>query len=465
MRTKLLSVWLAATALAIGAPVPAQAQVTSVNGQIAYVVCGPGLNTPFNADQCDIWVMDPDGTGQTNLTNTPDRNEVSPAWSLDGTRIACFEGWSYLYGSSEAKLMGMDANGANRTEYATTTTYPYVSTPTWSPGGAQIAFVRYADIVVVDLTTGSETTISRPASFRNVLLDADEFEPAWSPDGGKIAFVGVRDERYPDPITGTPTQGAQYEIAIVNPDGSDEQIISAGDPGTDRANYLEEDRAPAWSPDGSMVVFMSQAQVPSCCGPWQIWAVNRDGSGATNLTNDPAVNELWPSWSPDGTQIVFSRSAGTGFDLYTMPAPTSLPLTATAGAATLLQGGTTLPATIAANGATALTTDGKASNPDWGRNPYTPPPDGQQYTLFVSVLTEGKGAGGSVTSQPAGISCGRDCSEPYASGTLVTLTATPKKGTVFIGWAGPCAENSGSTTCTVTMNDVRMATATFAKSR
>ena len=42
------------------------------------------------------------------------------------------------------------------------------------------------------------------------------------------------------------------------------------------------------------------------------------------------------------------------------------------------------------------------------------------------TLTVGKSGTGSgtVTSSPAGINCGSDCSEAYASGTSVTLTAT-----------------------------------------
>jgi Tol biopolymer transport system component len=54
-------------------------------------------------------------------------------------------------------------------------------------------------------------------------------------------------------------------------------------------------------------VFQKQSQVGGCCEPWEIWAVNRDGSGDTNLTNDPSY-DTGPSWSPDGSEITFSST-------------------------------------------------------------------------------------------------------------------------------------------------------------
>jgi hypothetical protein len=77
------------------------------------------------------------------------------------------------------------------------------------------------------------------------------------------------------------------------------------------------------------------------------------------------------------------------------------------------------------------------------------------YTLSVSKA--GTGSGG-VTSAPAGINCGTDCSEPYTSGTSVTLTATPAAGSTFTGWSGDC---SGTGSCSVTMNAAKSVTATF----
>src|SRR5204862_401115 len=60
------------------------------------------------------------------------------------------------------------------------------------------------------------------------------------------------------------------------------------------------------------------------------------------------------------------------------------------------------------------------------------------------TLTVAKAGSGTVTSTPAGISCGTDCSEPYASGTAVTLAATPAVGSVFSGWSGGGCTGTGA---------------------
>ena len=82
-------------------------------------------------------------------------------------------------------------------------------------------------------------------------------------------------------------------------------------------------------------------------------------------------------------------------------------------------------------------------------------PSSSTYTLSVTSAGAGSGV---VSSSPAGISCGADCSEPYASGTVVTLTATPASGSTFAGWSGAC---SGTGACSVTMSAARSVTASF----
>lgn len=78
----------------------------------------------------------------------------------------------------------------------------------------------------------------------------------------------------------------------------------------------------------------------------------------------------------------------------------------------------------------------------------------------LSVSKAGTGSG-TVTSNPAGINCGSDCSEPYTSGTQVTLTATPSAGHHFAGWGSSCAASGLAMTCRVTVSGSAQVSATF----
>jgi hypothetical protein len=88
----------------------------------------------------------------------------------------------------------------------------------------------------------------------------------------------------------------------------------------------------------------------------------------------------------------------------------------------------------------------------------TAPPD-----LVTLTLNKSGGGDGTVTSNPAGISCGPDCENAQASyprGTVVTLTAVPDEESDFDEWrGGPCNNESGQ--CVLTMDQDRTATANF----
>src|SRR5215204_5714103 len=249
-------------ASALLSPEPS-AQTTSPDGKIVYVKQGtePSDNCDLQSGCDDLWVMDADGTNQTNLTDTPNRSDYQPAWA---------------------------------------------------PSGAQLTFVREVegqiifeqpDIFVMDTDPATNDAINLTKT------DESESHPDWSPDGAKIAFSGVRN--------------SGWEIVTMDPDGQNEEILT-GD------GFDGNDEAPDWSPDGTKVVFMKESQVGGCCEPWEIWAVNRDGSGDTNLTNDPSY-DMGPSWSPDGSEIIFSSTRArtdedpSRTDIFAMPAPTTLP--------------------------------------------------------------------------------------------------------------------------------------------
>src|SRR3989454_329506 len=93
---------------------------------------------------------------------------------------------------------------------------------------------------------------------------------------GQLAFVSNRYANY------------SYQIYVMNADGSSPVRLTT--------SYPCASIQPAWSPDGSKIVFITG------CSGVDIWVMNADGSGLANLTNSPAGYGN-PTWSPDGARI------------------------------------------------------------------------------------------------------------------------------------------------------------------
>ena len=79
-------------------------------------------------------------------------------------------------------------------------------------------------------------------------------------------------------------------------------------------------------------------------------------------------------------------------------------------------------------------------------------------TYTVNAAKAGNGSG-SITSAPAGISCGATCSTSYNYNTPITLTASADTGSTFTDWQGDCTANGSS--CSTTATGARNVTATF----
>lgn len=80
-----------------------------------------------------------------------------------------------------------------------------------------------------------------------------------------------------------------------------------------------------------------------------------------------------------------------------------------------------------------------------------------QNTQLLTLRVSGSG---SVTTNPSGWTCNSNsnCGFPFATGTMVSLIASPNSGQTFMGWSGACSGKSG---CVVPMVGPQSVTATF----
>jgi Tol biopolymer transport system component len=144
------------------------------------------------AGNWDIWVMNADGSGQTNLMMDQlpaTATAHTPAWSPDGSWIVYA---SDLQNYSYSKLWTMRPDGRDkRLLLPAAPTYESDREPSWSPDGTRIAFRRIAstavgsDIMIANVATGAVSRIA---------MTGVQAMPTWSPDGQLIAFTSSHEE-------------------------------------------------------------------------------------------------------------------------------------------------------------------------------------------------------------------------------------------------------------------------------
>jgi Tol biopolymer transport system component len=246
----------------------------------------------------DLYSMRPDGSGFRKLTrNAPSGrkhwDESSPAWSPDGRLIAFARRRTDLGAvSSDVYVMNADGSGERRI----TNNAIVDIEPDWTRDGKLVFFTyptsRSGRRVALDLRRPR----ARPVTLGRV------FGPL-SPDGRLVLFA--RPER------------AGYDIYSVHLDGSGPKRLTHA-PG--------DDGEPAWSPDGSRIVFVSERDRNGCfyrrCGGvngfnGEIYVMNSDGSAQRRLTRHAGA-DITPTSSPDGTAIAFARQRDRNSDFEIM---------------------------------------------------------------------------------------------------------------------------------------------------
>ncbi|MBD3399016.1 MAG: hypothetical protein GF399_01630 [Candidatus Coatesbacteria bacterium] len=242
---------------------------------------------------------------------------LEAAWSPDGARLvfACdcddkdadeisHVGWMPDYELFVVSVQGGEIRRLTDNERLSD------RSPAWSPDGGWIAY-------------NAEEAFSRSDSASHIYLVAADggeprqltdgavhyWEPRWSPDGRRLLYTGAAPRTALDMQTELVFDGETVEV-----DTNTDMDLYLYDLDEERQVALTENRLddfnPRWSPDGSRIAFVRNADDNA-----DLWLMDADGGNPIQLTDDPAWEDT-PAWSPDGESIAFVSYDGDDQEIY-----------------------------------------------------------------------------------------------------------------------------------------------------
>ena len=239
--------------------------------RVAYVVSR--IDGEANAYRSAVWLAPLDGSEEPRQFTSGERGDASPRWSPDGRWLAFVSSRDGEEKKAHGELYVLPADGGEPRRL--TEGEEGVESIAWSPDSRRIAFARR----VRDEAYEEEDDRRRaPRRFTRLFYKLDSV--GWTGDRRKHLFV-------------------------VGLDGGDERQLTDGDC---------EDEEPAWSPDGSRIVFSSMrgdrwdAELVEALYELE---VDAEGAGPRRLSQ-PGESATMASFSPDGTLIAYRHEPEDG---------------------------------------------------------------------------------------------------------------------------------------------------------
>ena len=234
----------------------------------------------------DVFVMNPNGTLQTDLTSLPSGNDdCHPAFSWDGHYVAFTSNRKGIY---ELYVMSPTGTNLRRLTFNATSQAENLR-PAWSPNGAKIAFEQ---LVFSGMTAYySIWTINANGTGLKRLTNSgyQDQDPTWLPDGSGIVFTSTR-------------QDHAYQIYRMKADGTAVTRLTFGG-----NSYANDDDSPACAPDVSRIAFHSNRKAGG------IFTMKLNGLDLRAVPN--TASRGWraePSWGPGGSALVFAGPPALG---------------------------------------------------------------------------------------------------------------------------------------------------------
>ena len=280
-----------------------------------------------------IWRVNADGSGLTQMTAGTD-GENTPLWSPDGKTIA-FLAKRGIEPEAVAQLFLMPANGGEGV--ALTTHATAVTNPTWSPNGSTIYF-RAADSKpedqkkreklrddVIHFEEGYQQlhlwSVEVASKQEHQITQGDYSVMSYelSENGKRAAVI-----RAPSPLLEDSDRG---EVWVMDVGGANARQITK--------NHVPES-GPVLSPDGSQVMFLSQAnQNLDTYYNRKIFIAPAAGGDAHVLMPDLPYEVERAVWSKDGKSIDFLANMGVHTELFKVNAQSTKPEQMTNGQHTI----------------------------------------------------------------------------------------------------------------------------------
>ena len=214
----------------------------------------------------DIYVMNADGSGLTEITSSPG-DEVEPAWLPDGSALAFTEENKSLLGK-EATLKTIDMN----TKEVRTIIPEFKGShglSDFSPLAQLLTFTGHRfigwDVFLYDI---------QAKKYRALAEGGKSCRARFSRDGQKLAYVSSQAD-------------GKGDIWTMNPDGTDKRRLTERD-----TTY---DYFPSWSPDGEHIVFCSSTQHSPKQGRWSLYLL-KVGTRRVMPLFSSSARDLFPDW-------------------------------------------------------------------------------------------------------------------------------------------------------------------------